>query len=543
LTSALFSSIIAGMFLREVVTGKREGKPVRYAQIVEAFRNEDGKSRHRVLLSLGRVDRLDTEQIRRLVLALSRYLDSGTMPEGGRVGEVRDFGVGYLADALWQRLGLPGFFAKQLRSRKYEAPVERALFALVAQRLADPASKLACADWLAHDVWLPGTREVRLQHLYRAMDFLDDCHEELEAALYAHRRSLFDRVELVYYDTTSTYFECDESGDEPAEYGLRQRGHSRDLRPDRKQIVVGLAVDQQGLPIASDVYSGDTGDVVTVVPMLERLRHLGLRKVMWVADRGMASDLNLAAVRAAGLDYIVGVRLRAVPELRAAISADDTPYVDAAEGLQVKEVRQGGRRLVVCFAPASAERDLKLRTGALERMRPVLERVNRGGDASALTSHGLYKRFVTRRADGSYQLDKQKLEREAQCDGTFVLEVSRADLEPAKAALAYKGLLRVEQAFRTLKQGVDIRPVYHRLDKRIRAHVTLCTLAYLLERVVELDTKQPFEHVRKALRRVRAVELHFEGQTVWETGLVGPDLHQLLKAVNVPPPSRVLPSA
>jgi hypothetical protein len=531
------------MFLREVVTGRREGNPVRYAQIVEAFRNEQGKSRHRVLLSLGRVDRLDRDQVRRLVVALSRYLETGTMPEGGRLGEVRDFGVGYLADGLWRRLELPAFFTKQLRRRKYEAPVERALFALVAQRLADPASKLACADWLAHDVWLPGTRDVRLQHLYRAMDFLDDCHEELEAALYAHRRSLFDRVELVYYDTTSTYFECDEAGDEPTEYGLRQRGHSRDLRPDRKQIVLGLAVDQQGLPIASDVYSGDTGDAVTVVPMLDRLRRLGLRKVMWVADRGMASAANLASVQAAGLDYIVGIRLRAVPELRAAITADETPYVEAAEGLQVKEVRHEGRRLVVCFAPASAERDLKLRTGALERMRPVLERVNRGGDATALSSHGLYRRFVTRRTDGTFQLDKQKLEREAQCDGTFVLEVSRADLSPATAALAYKGLLRVEQAFRSLKQGVDIRPVYHRLDKRIRAHVTLCTLAYLLERVVELEAKLPFEHARKQLRRLRAVELTFDGQTVWETSAAGPEVTQLLKATSVPAPPRVLPSA
>jgi hypothetical protein len=279
------------------------------------------------------------------------------------------------------------------------------------------------------------------------------------------------------------------------------------------------------------------------VPMLERLRRFGLRKVMWVADRGMASAANLASVRAAGLDYIIGVRLRAVPELRAAISADETPYVEAADGLQVKEVHLDGRRLVVCFAPASAERDLKLRTGALERMRPVLERVNRGGDATALTAHGLYRRFVTRRADGTYQLDKQKLEREAQCDGTFVLEVSRADLAPAAAALAYKGLLRVEQAFRTLKQGVDIRPVYHRLDKRIRAHVTLCTLAYLLERVVEIEAKLPFEQARKQLRRVRAVELNFDGQTVWETSAAGPEVARLLKAANVPAPPRVLPSA
>jgi transposase len=347
-------------------------------------------------------------------------------------------------------------------------------------------------------------------------------------------------VELVYYDTTSTYFECEDPGDEPEEYGLRQRGYSRDRRPDRKQIVVGLAVDQQGLPVASDVYSGDTGDALTVVPMLDRLRRMGLRKVVWVADRGMASELNLASVRAAGLHYVVGVRLRAVPELRKAISADTSAYVEAAEGLMVKDVRFGDQRLVVCFSPASAERDLKLRTAAIERMRPVLERVHRGGDATAITAHGLYRRFVTRRPDGTFALDKRKLEREAQCDGTFVLEVSDPKMPAVQAALAYKGLLRVEQSFRTLKHGVDIRPVYHRLDKRIRAHVTLCLLAYLLERVIEIETKMTFDRVRSVLRRLRAVQLVFDQQTVWETCAPAPELAPVLSALKIPLPPRVL---
>jgi hypothetical protein len=537
-------SIIVVMFLREVVTGQREGKPVRYAQIVEAYRNDAGKSRHRVLMSLGRVDDIDQEQIRRLVVSLSRYLETGTVPEGGRVGQVRDFGVVYLADLLWRRLDLPAFFTRELRKRRYDAPVERALFALVAHRMVDPASKLACWDWIESDAWLPPQKgsPIQLQHLYRAMDFLDDCHESLEAALYAHRRSLFDRVEVVYYDTTSTYFECDDPSDEPEQYGLRQRGYSRDLRPDRRQIVIGLAVDQQGLPVASDVFSGDTSDALTVVPMLERLRTMGLRKAIWVADRGMASSVNLASVKAAGLDYIVGIRLRADETLRRAISADDAPYVEATEGVMVKEVRVADQRLVVCFSPASAERDLKLRTSAIERMRPVLDAVNRGGDATAITEHGLYRRFVTRRSDGTFVLDKRKLEREAQCDGTFVLEVSDERMPAVKAAQAYKSLLRVEQAFRTLKHGVDVRPVYHRLDKRIRAHVTLCMLAYLLERVVEVETQRPFSDVHRHLRRMRAVELNFEGQTVWETSAPSPEARQILAALHVPYLPRVLPA-
>jgi transposase len=529
-----------GMFLREVVTGQRTASPARYAQIVESFRDEQGHVRKRVLLSLGRVDQLDRQQIQRLVTALSRYLETGEVPPGGRVGQVRDYGIGYVADALWRRLDLPKFFSKQLRSRKYEAPVERAIFAMVAHRMVDPSSKRACSDWLEHDAWLPQSRSITLQHLYRAMDFLDECHEPLEAALYLHRRSLFDKVQLVYYDTTSTYFECDEPGDEPEMYGLRQKGYSRDLRPDRRQIVIGLAVDQNGLPIVSDVHSGETSDTVTVVPMLTRLRSLGLSRVVWVADRGMASEVNLSSVRAARLHYVVGIRLRAAEDLRAAITADDTAYRNASEGLLVKDVRLGDRRMVVCFSPESAARDLKLRTGAIDRMRPVLEHVNAGADPEAITAHGLYRRFVARGSDGKFHLDKHKLEREAQCDGTFVLEVSDDKMTAEAAALAYKGLLRVEQSFRTLKHGVDVRPVYHRLDKRIRAHVSLCMLAYLLERVVEIETGLPFTQIKNSLMRVRAVELTFDQQTVWETSTVPSELRALFGKLKLAAPPKIL---
>jgi hypothetical protein len=254
----------------------------------------------------------------------------------------------------------------------------------------------------------------------------------------------------------------------------------------------------------------------------------------------MASNVNLSSVRAQGLHYVVGIRLRAAEDLRAAIAADPSAYRDAAEGLMVKDLRVGNRRIVVCFSPESATRDLKLRTAAIDRMRPVVERVNAGADPEVITTHGLYRRLVTRVADGKFHLDKHKLEREAQCDGTFVLEVSDDTMTAEAAALAYKGLLRVEQSFRTLKHGVDIRPVYHRLDQRIRAHVSLCMLAYLLERVVEIDTGVPFAQVKTALRRVRAVELSFDQQTVWETSAVTSDLRALLNKLKLDVPPTVL---
>jgi len=531
------------MFLREVVTGQKSGSPVRYAQIVESYRDEAGKSRHRVLMSLGRVDRIDKDQVRKLITSLARYLETGKVPSGGRLGEVREFGVPFLADQLWSRLGLPEFFARQLRKRKYEVAVERALFAMVAHRLADPSSKRACAEWLALDAWIPGARGLTAQHLYRCMDFLDATHEDVEVALYQHRRTLFDRANVVYFDTTSTYFECDDAGEPDEDFGLRQYGYSRDVRPDRRQIVVGLATDQQGLPLVSDVFSGDTTDALTVAPMLARLKTLGLTNVVWITDRGMASDVNLSAVRAAGLRSVVGARLRPDDALRTAISADETPYARCDDGVMAKELRVAGRRVVVCFNPASAERDHARRAAAIDRLGPVLAHVNAGGDAAEITTNGWHKRLASRHADGTFALDKNKLEKEAQCDGTYVLDVSDDAMSAAEAARAYVGLLKVERAFRVLKHGLDIRPVYHRLDRRIRAHVTLCMLGYLLERVVEVETKMTFESVRKLFARLRAAELVFDEQRVWETSVLSPETRKILSFLRLDAPPRVLPNS
>lgn len=531
------------MFLREVVTGQKTGKPTRYAQLVHSYRDPDSnKVKHRVLFSFGRVADIDKEALRRLIASLSRYLETGEVPAGARVGEVREFGVPFLADAVWQRLGLPDMIRRLLKKRRYEIAVERALLAMVAHRLADPSSKRACAEWLAHDAWIPEARTLTVHQLYRAMDFLDDAHEAVEIALYQHRRTLFDRVQVVYVDTTSTYFDLDEGRGEDVDYGLRQRGYSRDERPDRRQVVIALATDQQGLPIVSDVFSGDTTDALTVVPLLTRLRQLGLTNVVWVADRGLASEDNLSAIRAAQLDYVVGVKLRANDALRDAIAADVAPFAPAEEGVLAKDVRVGDRRYVVCFAPASAKRDLQLRLAAIERLDRVLDAVNAGGDACDVTRDGWYKRLASRDTAGRWTLDKSKLDREAACDGTYILEVSRASMTAAEAARAYKGLLAVERCFADLKNTLDIRPVYHRLDRRIRAHVTLCMLALLVERTIELKTGATFATVRREFARLRAVELTLDKQAIWETSKLAPTAKKILSDLCVDTPPRVLPA-
>jgi transposase len=308
--------------------------------------------------------------------------------------------------------------------------------------------------------------------------------------------------------------------------------------------VVGLATDQNGLPIVSEVFSGDTTDTLTVAPMLTRLKDLGLTKVVWVTDRGMASAANLSAVRAAGLHYIAGARLRAAEDLRAVIAADNTPYGAGPQGLRLKEVHHDKRRYVVCFLPQSAARDLAMRTAAIARLEPTLTRVNEGSaDACSITQHGWYSRLTSRDADGRFSLDKAKLDREAACDGTFVLEVSDETLPSTEVALAYKNLLKVESTFHGLKNTLDIRPVFHRLDRRIRAHVTLCMIALFLDRVIELQAGVPFEQVRKLFARLRAAQLTIEETTTWETTALPPEARKILTALRLDPPPRVLPNS
>jgi hypothetical protein len=226
------------MFRREVVTGQKTGPPVRYAQIVEKDREAGtGKSKHRGWRSRGRVEALDQDPIRRLMISLSRDLETGKVPEGGRRGEVREFGLPDLADPLWDPRGLPNFLARPLRKRKDALAVERALLALVAHRLADPRSKRSCAQWRALDAYRLGTRGLTVQPLDRAMDCWDDAHDEVEHALYPHRRTLFDRARVVYLDTTRTDFDGDQTGDPDEPYGLPPLRRSSVKSPERAAVL------------------------------------------------------------------------------------------------------------------------------------------------------------------------------------------------------------------------------------------------------------------------------------------------------------------
>lgn len=537
------------MFIKEVTVPRKNSPPVKYVQIVESVRRPGSRSpRHQVILNLGRADRIDRQRLRRLIRLLNGYLqqpDQHPLPDEVEIGQTRQLGVPYLIENLWQKLGLRTFFRAQLKRRKIEFPVERALLAMVAHRAVDPSSKRRDFYWLRNDAFFPWGRKIELHHLYRALDFLQEHRDALEDTLYAHRRDLFNgAAELIYFDTTTVHFEVEDDPEEPPVEGLRQYGRPKDGRTSHRRIVVGMAVDPEGLPLLSHTFPGHTADSQTIATVLARLKAMGVNRVVFVADRGCVSLANLKSIRAAGMDYIVGLRLRRAGSLMPTILADKTPYQKVADNLLAKAVQLDDRRLVVCYSPESAARDTKMRGRALERLNAKLAAVDQARDRhraeAEILAHKLFRRWVERDAGGRLLLSREKVAAEADCDGTFVLETSNPQLSPSQVALGYKNLLRVERAWQSLKHVLDIQPVFLRNDERIAAHVTLCTIAYLLERWAELKTGQSFREIRRRLNALHATELIGGGQRLWKGNRLEDEQRALWKKLEVPPPRKVL---
>jgi len=285
-------------------------------------------------------------------------------------------------------------------------------------------------------------------------------------------------------------------------------------------------------------------DVKTLPVVVKRLRGMGVEQVVFVADRGCVSKKNLEEIGRAGLDYIVGLRLRRAGDLVPAILADTSPYEQVQENLLAKAVEREGKRWIVCYSPETAERDLKMRGRALERLNQKLEAVGKARDGqkaeSEILGHHLFRRWVERDTRGNLVVSREKVVQEGMCDGTFVLETSNERLSPAEVALGYKGLLRVERAWQSLKHVLDIQPVFVRTEERIRAHVTLCMIAYLLERWAEIATGESFEEIRRQLRPMHATELIEDGQSLWKPSRLSAAQESLWKKLEISPPGKVV---
>jgi hypothetical protein len=543
-----------GMYLRRIVRRRTDGSEVAYFQLARKVRDEHGRPRDEILYHFGRAEAVGEDQLRRLVRSISRFLAPeertrlGAELEGLgsdlRVAQSVAFGGAYVLDRLWRRLRLDRVLAELLAARAYGSDVERLVFAMVASRALAPRSKLALARWVGRKVALDGLAAVAVHNLYRAMDFLIEHGEEVQKAVFFSTASLLNlEVDLLFLDTTSVYVEIEEEDDD----GLRRFGHSKDHRPDRPQVVVALAVTRAGLPVRCWTLPGNTADAGIVADVQRDLAGWRLNRVVWVMDRGMAGRSQRAALQRGGGHVIVGEKLRAGTKEAEAVLSRPGRYRRVRDNLEIKEVRLArgseDRRFVLVRNPDQAVRDRAKRRTLLERLEAELDRMNAGRrgpghsrTVCALKSHPAYGRFIEELADGTLCLDRARLRAEARLDGKYLLSTTDPSLSAEDVALGYKQLAEVERAFRTLKSELDLRPLYHRLEQRICAHVLLCWLALLLVRVIETETGASWAAVRDALEDLALVTLEGKDGRFQLLSTLTAEQRNLLNKLDLPPP-------
>jgi transposase len=479
----------------------KKAGPNQYLQIVEN-RREGPKTIQRVIATIGRMDQLQERgEIENLVRSLSRFSEKVLLilsGQGDAQACAKKIGPALIFERLWGELGISRILDRLLQGRKFGFDVERSIFLTVLHRLMVSGSDRSCEKW-REDYRLEGVEDLALHHLYRAMAFLGEeladqkgrtpfaprCIKDLvEEALFLERRDLFTALDLVFFDTTSIYFEG-EGGET-----LGEKGHSRDHRSDLNQMVVGAVLDNGGNPLCCEMWPGSTADVKALIPVIERIRErFQVGQFCVVADRGMISSETLEGLEQRKIPYILGARMRRVKEIREEVLSragrfrEVRPEGESSQDpspLQVKEVWVQDRRYLVCLNPREARKDQQDRQILIEALKEKLKR-----DPKALIGNRGYRKYLKIDRD-HIRIDPQKVEEDARFDGKWVLQTT-VDLPADGVALKYKELWQVEQVFRDIKSILGTRPIYHQVDETIRGHVFCSFLALVLRK--ELDRR------------------------------------------------------
>lgn len=544
------------MYFRRKRSGGRA-----YLQIV-ASRREGDQVRQQVIATLGRYEDLKASgQLERLLRSGARFAEQamvlGALDDDTAVRIAsRRIGPALVFERLWEETGCRAVIEELSGGRKHGFALERAVFLTVLHRLFGGGSDRAADRW-REDYAVAGTDGLDLHHLYRAMAWLGEelpakeqdgrtpfaprCLKDVvEERLFDHRRDLLTRLDLVFMDTTSLYFEG--AGGQT----LGQHGYSKDHRPDLRQMILAVVIDGDGRPVCSEVWPGNTADVTTLIPVVERLRRrFAIARVCVVADRGLISAETLAELEARRLLYILGVRERTDKLVRELVLDDPAPFVPlvmSKRGKQVdyeaKAVMVAGRRYIVCRNHQEAQKDAADRISILA----ALERQLAKGDKALIGNTG-YRRYLKTISDEHFAIDAAKVEEETKFDGIFVLRTN-TDLNPLETMLCYKHLWTVEQTFRTAKHLLATRPIFHKLDETIRGHVFCSFLALVLkkaldDRIAAVGRAGSWPEISADLDSLTETEIEHDGKRFVARSAPRPAASLALRAVGVALPPTI----
>jgi hypothetical protein len=568
------------VYLRETKRRNKDGSTVSYLQLAHNERHPvTGSPVAKVIHNFGRADQVDRQALSRLVSSIGRFLDpadavaaaSGSDVE---ITDARRFGGAYVLDELWRRLGITQSLSLAAAGRRLDPAVtERVLFALVAQRCLEPGSKLASVTWARERVALLDCPVFDDQAAYAAMDFLLDATGEIAEGIFNRTANLLNLAcDVIFVDTSSTYFERDvadslqeldrsagEREDAEADHALavpeeaairRFSKHSKDHRSDLPQVVLGMAVTPEGIPIRCWTFPGTTSDRQIIRKIKDDLAGWMLHRVVFVADSGFNSADNRTYLASAGSHYVLAERLRnASREVREALGRAGR-YHAVDDNLEVKEVRVGegarASRFAICHNPEVARRDAAVRANLVAH----LEQQIAGSDAwtkqrrdelvGELRATPGLRRLLRRTKDGKLRVDRSKVNDEARYDGKFVLRSDDDSLSATDLALAYKQLSQVERGWRDLKGALSLRPVFHHREDRIRSHVQLCWLALLLIRVAENATGDTWRNLRHELDRMALVTLETSEGRIAKRSAATARQREIFAALDVREPAQIL---
>lgn len=534
----------------------KKSKQYSYLQIVESYRDEGAVKQH-VLMTVGRLDLLQQEgkldALMRSGLRLCENIDVIDAHAKGNTKPVSVLRIGpdLVFARLWKETGLASILRSLLQERSFGFELERAVYLTVLHRLFCPGSDRAAEKW-KESYRIDGVESLQLHQLYRTMGWLGEplgdekdflghprsIKDQIEEALFDQRRDLFSQIDLVFFDTTSIYFEG-EGGQ-----SIGQHGYSKDHRPDLKQMVVGLALDAEGNPICCHLWPGNTSDATTLIPVVKDMQtRFGVQRVCIVSDRGMVSQKTTEALRSEEIDcdYILGVRMRRVKDVYENVLKSKKPYVEIQperrcskdpSPLKVKEVMSAGKRYIVCLNEEQRRKDAADRETILAALR---EKLKQG--AKSLVGNKGYRKYLKGDTSSQFTIDEAKVKSESKYDGIWVLETN-TDMETEVVAQAYKQLWMVEDMFRSMKSILETRPIYHKCDDTIRGHVYCSFLALVLRQELErrLEAKglqYEWKEIIRGLENLHEVEAEFQGQTYFlRSKLVG-DARQACQAAGV----------
>ncbi|MFQ5722509.1 MAG: IS1634 family transposase [Candidatus Aminicenantales bacterium] len=523
------------MFVRvKKFSGKRTTR--QYLQVVESFRAE-GKMRQRVLCTLGRLERLQDGGLDALIQGLSKFSKNLEIIRASQdlvADWSKEYGAVLVFRKLWEELKMDQILKHHLKSHRYKSDIGEAVFALVLNRILEPYSKKRAELWL-EEVYEPRFSSLRLQHFYRCLDFLSEHKPKIEEELFGEVKDLFNlELDVVFYDTTSVYFE----GEGPE--GLAKKGYSKDKRPDLNQILIGVLMTKEGIPIGCEVFPGNCYDGSTLKCALEVLsKRFHLKRVIFVGDRAMVSQENLSYLEQAGYEYILGVRMRQLRDVNKEVLSRAGRYHLVNESLWVKQVKVGKARYILCFNPEEAKRDAEERKVIVDN----LEEKIKGGSLKKVLKGDAQRYLKLERQ--KFTLDYQKIETEARYDGKYVLRTN-TELSAEEVALAYKNLWLVENTFRNIKDILKIRPIFLWTEARVKGHVFICFLAFLLtvtlqKKLLQIAIKESLWKILRDVGKVKAVLLRVKNEPyLVRTELKG-TAHLAFKSVGLSPPPRVKP--